>query len=333
MSDMTSRLDNPCKANMRKRWIRQRGIRQEWISQGWISQGWASFALLMAICCSIGSAAHASDEDYHRDDLVHEDNFGFTSTTETGDRGDRWVGLENDVRLARRQGRYFALGSKAYAGITPADNWAISVAGFGDYHRIAGVAALPANVHRAAFDGASIEVAYRILSRSPSNPLAVTVAVEPRWGRLDGGSGLVATSTSVEAKLLADMVIVPGALFWAANATVAPARQRDPLSGNIWARGTGASLSTALAAVVSARATLGAEVRYQMQFQNYGLRSMIGHATYIGPTMAFRVAEQWSLNMVYLTQVAGHAKGVNGVRLDLDNFERRTFRVALTGGF
>lgn len=295
------------------------------------ANGNAFLACVIVCAAAAPIPACANDEEYHRDDLVHEDNFGFTASTETGDRGDKWAGIENDARLSRRDGRYFALGSKIYTGFAPWENWAVSVAGFGDFHRIRGVSALPGNLNRIGFDGASVEVAHRILSRSASNPLAVTLAVEPRWGRLDGASGLVAASSSVEMKFQADMVVAPG-LFWAVNATMAPVVQRDPALPNVWVRGTGAGLSTALATAVSNRATIGAELRYQMQFQNYGLRNMTGHATYIGPTMAFRLEEQISINMVYLAQIAGHAKGVAG-RFDLDNFERRTFRVAITGGF
>lgn len=94
-----------------------------------------------------------------------------------------------------------------------------------------------------------------------------------------------------------------------------------------------ASSSTALAAGIGMRTSLGVEARYQMQFRGFNVSQMAGHPTYIGPTALFRLTEQTSINGVLLTQVAGHAKGAGHLRLDLDNFERRAFRIAMSTGF
>lgn len=70
-----------------------------------------------------------------------------------------------------------------------------------------------------------------------------------------------------------------------------------------------------------------------MQFDGFGLGRMTGRATFVGPTGMFRITEKLSVNAVFLSQIAGRARGVPAVRLDLDNFERRIYRVALSAAF
>lgn len=273
-------------------------------------------------------------EGYDPHDLIYENIFGITGITETGDKGDRGAGIETDFRLGKRDGRYFAASPKFFYSYTFADDWYITTNAFIDRHRIRNVSSLPADANRWAFDGLSLEIGHRILRRSPGNPFAVAVAFEPRWGRVDGVSGLQTNSFSGEFKFLIDAIVVPGLLFWGANATFAPGEQRNIATRSKWLKGSGASLSTAFAVAVSDRATLGAEVRYQMQYNSLGISRFAGAATFLGPTGVLRLGEQVSINGAFLVQVAGRAKSATpGARYDLDNFERRVVRFGLHAGF
>ena len=85
------------------------------------------------------------------------------------------------------------------------------------------------DIRSSAFDGVSFEVAYKLISRSESNPFAVTVSVEPRRGRIDGVTGLASTNYGATFKLFTDAVIVPDTLYWAANIQATTQSSRDPL--------------------------------------------------------------------------------------------------------
>jgi hypothetical protein len=302
----------------------------------------AAFIVIQSLVCS--GFAHAQTKPSaasspvpaaaeNPNSLIEKDIFGFTGTSDTGNKGDIALGLENDGRISKRDGRYFAFSSKAFAGYTFADNWWVGVAAFGTLHNIRNVTAQPFNLNRGQIDGGSVEIMHRLISRSASNPFAVALAFESRWGRFDGGSGLRATSSSNEFKLHVDAVVIPGRLFWAGNLNWSPTRQQDPLARNVWLRSSGTNISTALAAAVTESATIGAELRYQTQFNSLLPRRYAGHAVFLGPTAMIKVNEVISINGTFAMQIAGSAKATPGQHLDLDNFERRIFRVSLQAGF
>ena len=294
-----------------------------------------SGALLLhtSVCSQTVQGAGTPAATHPASDLIYEDIFGFSSNAETGSRGDKGAGLETVGRFAKRDGRYFALGPKYFTGYTFADNWWVGISAFGELHRIKNVSVQPVNLSRRHFDGASIEIMHRLIARTAANPFGLSVSFEPRWGRVDGGSGLVATSTSGEFKLFADAEIIPGKVFWAANANWAPGVQKDPTLQTTWVRSSSTNLSTAIAFAVGNEATLGAEIRYQSQFNKLLPRSLAGHALFVGPTAMVHLTDDVSLNGTFSMQVAGAAKATPDKRLDLDNFERRNFRVALQAAF
>ncbi len=279
----------------------------------------------------LGSEAPATD--HPASDLMDEDVFGFSTNSDTGSKGDRGAGSESVGRFGKRDGRYFVLAPKYFAGYTFADNWWVGVSAFGEMHRVNNVSVQPLNLNRRHFDGASIEIMHRLIARSATNPFGLSVSFEPRWGRVDGGSGLVATSASGEFKLFADLEVIPGKVFWAANANWAPGVQKDPALQTTWVRSSGTNLSTAVAFAVGHEATLGAEVRYQSQFNKLLPRNLAGRALFVGPTAMIHLTEDVSLNGTFAMQVAGASKSTPGQKFDLDNFERRIFRVALQAGF
>lgn len=299
-------------------------------------------AALLAASLLLASAAHAADlkgraaepaaPDAGLLSVPGDDIFGFTSATDVGSVGDTGMALENDGRFGKRDGRYRVLTQKLEFSRTFAQNWSGAVSVFGDARSIRNVGLFPVDRSGYQFDGLSFEIRHRLIERSAVQPFALTLAVEPRWGRVDGGSGLRAESLGVEGKLQIDAAINER-LFWAMNLNLATGRQQDPLDRSQWAASSGTAVSTALAyALVDDKVYMGAELRWLQGWDRAFFGSLTGHAVYLGPTLLVKPADNLALNVTFQPQIAGKATGVPG-RLDLDNFERSTFRAKLAVAF
>ncbi len=257
-----------------------------------------------------------------------EDIFGFTSGTDVGSPGDKGVALENDGAFGSRAGRYRVLTQKLELSRTFAENWSYAASAFGAWTSVKND-----DFSRTAygFDGLSMEMRHRVIERSATNPFALTLALEPRWGRIDTGTGLRSDSYSAEAKLQIDAPI-NDRLFWAMNLNFGSARSRDAIE-RTWSSDSESSVSSALAyAVVEDKVFIGAEARWQQAYAKAFFGALNGQALYFGPTMAVKAAPNVTINLVMLPQIAGKARGVGGP-LDLDNFERANFRAKIVVGF
>ncbi len=115
--------------------------------------------------------------------VPNDDIFGFTTPTDIGQAGDINFANENDGRLGKRDGRYNALDSKLEFSRTLSGDWWIAGSLFSAYNHVQNVPGLM-NVDHFAFDGLSLEIEHRILSRSVNNPFAASISVQPRWGRI-----------------------------------------------------------------------------------------------------------------------------------------------------
>ena len=259
-----------------------------------------------------------------------EDIFGFTSATDVGKPGDKGVALESDGAVGTRDGRYRGLAQKLEFSRTFADNWSYAASLFGAGSSLRGNGDF-ADRSGYNFDGMSIEVRHRLIERSLANPFALTLAVEPRWSRMDGFSGRVAPAYGAEFKAQIDAPIADR-WFWGMNATFGVSRGRDPLDRS-WSTASESSLSTAVAyAFVEDKFWIGAEARWEQSWSEAFFGRLEGQALFFGPTIAFKPAANVTLNLVALPQIAGKARGVSNA-LDLDNFERAKFRVKLAVGF
>jgi hypothetical protein len=258
--------------------------------------------------------------------------FGFTDPTDLGNPGDCGVSFEYTGSAGKADGRYRFGTLKSEFSATVADNLMLAIAPFVTFHNIRNVTGLD-DTSQGRFDGLSGELAYRFLERSATNRFAATVAVEPRWARVDGLSGAGATGYSVEFKLFVDAVIVAEKLYAALNLNYAPATQKlnnDPLGE--WTRSAGTNVSGALTYQVNNKFFLGLEARALGAYEGAGLGNHVGHAVFFGPTMLVKLSETVALNAVWTPQIYGRADGSDR-RLDLDNFERHQFRVKLAKGF
>jgi hypothetical protein len=264
--------------------------------------------------------------------VPNDDIFGFTTPTDIGNAGDTNFANENDGRFGKRGGRYDAVDSKLEFSRTLPGDWWIAGSFFSAYNHAQDVSGLM-NVENFSFDGLSFEIEHRILSRSVNNPLAASISVEPRWGRIDPASGLVANSFGAAFKLFVDAVILPDKLFWAANLIWTPQTAQDPTNRDHWTASSGTLASTALTYQISNRLFAGAEARYLSEYDGAWPTHNLGNAFYLGPTLLWRITDKISFNTTFQPQIFGQSKLTPGQNLDLDNFERAQFRAKLAVTF
>jgi hypothetical protein len=261
-----------------------------------------------------------------------DDIFGFTSPTDVGNPGDSGFANENDGRFGKRQGSYGALNTKYEYSHTVADGWWMAGSLFGAYYHAQDVTGL-VNVNHFDFDGLSFEIEHRIVDRSAGQPFAVSISVEPRWGRLDSVTGLHSNSYAAAIKLFVDAPILPNKLYWAANMIWAPQLEEDPNNPSQWLNSSTTQLSTALTYQISAQLFAGVEVRHLSAFNSAWPNDNIGNALYVGPTMLWKITDKIAFNATFQPQVAGRSTASPDLHLDLDNFERAQFRAKIAVAF
>jgi hypothetical protein len=261
-----------------------------------------------------------------------DDIFGFTSPTDVGNPGDSGFANENDGRFGKREGTYRALNTKFEFSRTVAEGWWIAGSLFGAYYRAKNVPGVD-GIDRFDFDGLSFETEHRVLNRSVGQPFAVSLSIEPRWGRLDSVAGVHSNSYGAVLKLFVDAPVVPNKLYWAANLIWAPQRAEDPNDPSQWLTTSSTLISTAVTYQIGAHLFAGVEVRFLSAFDSAWLGDNLGNALYAGPTILWKINEKLALNATFQPQIAGRSTANPGLSLDLDNFERAQFRVKLAVGF
>jgi hypothetical protein len=282
-----------------------------------------SIAKLACVLVFVACAFEASA------DVPGDDIFGFTTPTDVGNPGDTGFGNENDGRAGKRGGTYRALNAKYELGHTFAPEWWAAVSLFGAHHHARNVPDLT-DINRVAFDGLSFEIEHRILKRTDTNPIAVAVSLEPRWGVVDSVSGLTAHAINIAFKLFVDAVVIPDKLFWGSNVIWTPQRAEDPMDRSRWLSSSALLISSALAYQVSPKLFIGVETRYLASYSTLALAQEVGRALYVGPTLLWKVTDKIAFNTTYQPQVAGRSTANPDLRLDLDNFERVQFRAKLS---
>lgn len=290
---------------------------------------------IVPACPAFAQSAKKSGQPSAEKDVPQvpgDDIFGFTSPTDVGNPGDTGFANENDGRVGKRDGSYGALNTKYEFSRTLANDWWVAGSFFGAYNHARDVPDID-NINRINFDGLSFEIERRVISRSAGNPFAVSLSVEPRWGRIDGVTGLLSNSYGAAFKLFADAVVVPDKLFWGANLVWAPQRAQDPADRSQWLNSSTTLISSALTYQVSTQLFVGAEIRYLSAFDTAWISHEIGHALYLGPTLLWKINEKVALNATYQPQIAGRSIANPDLRLDLDNFERAQFRAKLAVSF
>jgi hypothetical protein len=274
------------------------------------------------------------------------DIFGFTSPTDIGDPCEWFFASENTGFVDKRDGRFFALFSKSEIAYTYSENLAFAFSAFTAYNKwsnvtvlqdaLAGAGVTVTGLDKRQFDGLSGEVLLRLVTRSPGQPFALTVSVEPRWSRIDLNSltGYPAEFYAGEFKMLLDVALTER-LFAAMNVIYALGTQKYDIPDANWVNNSLTSISAALTGRIYAAENalvegvfLGAEARLLSSFAGLALNQNLGNAFFVGPTFAIAFQGGSMLNFVWTPQVAGRAFPASAPGpLDLDNFERHHFRV------
>lgn len=274
---------------------------------------------------SVVQAAAASETP----DVPGGDIFGFTSGADVGKVGDRGVALENSGAYGARDGRWRGLSQKLEFSGTFVDRWSFAASLFGNWTSLSSTLDPHRNGYN--FDGVSVEARYRAIDRSATNPFALTLAVEPRWARIDPLTGLYAPSFGAEFKAQVDAPVADR-LYWAMNANFATGRSRDVVD-RTWSNASDSSLSTALTyEAMPDKFFVGVEARWQQAWSAGFFGRLDGQAVFFGPTFAWKPSDNVMLNAVFLPQLGGKARGVDGP-FDVDNFNRANYRVKLAIGF
>jgi hypothetical protein len=309
-------------------------------------------ATLMA---SAGAAAAKDDDDFSipssgpaRFDTETENIFGFTEGSDTGDQGEKEIGLEAFARSGKRAGlpltaggggddaaadaldpvsptafgrsRFRALGGKASLQYGITDDLSIEAAVYGDTRQVQNIAGVP-DKSFGAFDGGSIELKYRLIDRTQSNPFGLAISIEPQWSRVDETSGQGVNAYSLETRIMADLRIIPDRLWFATNLVFEPEVSRTRGS-NEGERQSGFEWSNALSLRLSDAAFVGAEVRYLASFDGSFLNRFQGQAIYVGPTFHYRFNKNAFVTAAFSAQVAGHERELPLQAFNLTDFDR-----------
>ena len=276
------------------------------------------------------------------------DIFGFSNPTDIGDPCQWYFAGENTGLAGKRDGSFFALFTKSEVAYTYSENLAFAFSAFTAYNKwsnvtvlqdalaSAGVGVTVTEWDKLQFDGLSGEVLLRLVKRSPGQPFALTVAMEPRWSRIDLANltGYPAEFYANEFKLFLDVALSQH-LFVAMNVVYVLATQKYGIADANWVNGSLTSVSAALTGRIHAAEKapiegvfLGVEGRLLSAFTGLFLNRNIGNAFFMGPTLAIAFQGERMLNFVWTPQVAGRAHPASAPgALDLDNFDRHQFRV------
>jgi hypothetical protein len=276
------------------------------------------------------AAAPAAEADAPQ--VPGDDIFGFSNTTDPGNKGDLQYFNENDGRAGKRDGSYGALNSKFAIGYTFADNWWVGGALFSAYNQASNVTGI-ANVDHLRFDGASVELLHRIIERSASNPFAMTLSVEPRWSLNDGVTGLPSQAYQSTFKIFMDAPVLADTIYWGGNIQYTIQTAQDPINIGQHLASSQLMLSSALTWQAGSNFFFGGEARFFTLSDNYTLSHEVGRALYIGPAALWKATDKIAFNVTYQPQVYGRSSTSPNQSLDLDNFERAQFRAKLNVNF
>lgn len=250
--------------------------------------------------------------------------FGFTEGSGIGLEGEKELSPEINSAFSRRDGSYAATEARLKYEFTPNQYIQLELGPMISSHDIHDVTGLD-DRHQAEFAGWFTELRYLLFDR-PSSPLAVTLAIEPEWHRIDETSGAPVTNYGLETRINADLEIVPGRVFLGSNLLYEPETTRD--SFGQWTRETTIGASAALAFRIVPAILIGGEAWYLRHYAELGFSPFTGDAVYIGPNLYYQITPKIFVQAAWNVQVGGHEPGNPGP-LDLTDFPRHRARLKL----
>ena len=286
---------------------------------------WHAYALAAFALGIIAGAARADDDDKKPGRLAGIDTellFGFLTGTDVGDVGDKEIQAETSGRFGKRTGSYTALSQSLAFEFVPLKDLRIEANVLGAYHGIAGVDEL-GDLHRASFQGFSLQLRYRLLDRRTA-PVGLAISAEPRWSRIDEETGLHVNQYGADFTLILDHELVPDRIVGAFNLFYQPQTTRVAQTST-WTNESTFGLGGALMFRTSPGILVGGELRYLRNYESLGLSAFSGDALFVGPNLFVRFNEHWRLTAAWSAQIAGKAVDAPGP-LDLTNFARHEMK-------
>jgi hypothetical protein len=277
-----------------------------------------------AAACVFGwcGAVRAEDASSWKD-IETKYIFGFTTGSGIGLEGEKEFTVDSIGRFGKRDGHYAATETKYEFEFTPSQFIQIEFGALGSTHHIGGVTDLD-DRRQVALSGAFAEFRYLAIERTSSNPLAVTLAVEPTVRLIDETSGARVRNYEFETTINADLELLKNRLFAGFNLLYEPEVTWNALGETQREAKFGGS--AALSLRIASNIVVGGEVWYLRHYDNAALTEFTGDAVMLGPTLYVQFTPKMFMVAAWNTQVWGREIG-NPVSLNLAEFQRNRARL------
>lgn len=286
------------------------------------TQAALAWGILLSGIIGLSGAAQAEDYTTWRD-IETKYIFGFTTGSGIGLEGEKEFTIDSIGRFGKREGSYRASETKYEVEFTPTQFIQIEFGALGSTHSIRNVPDLD-NLRQIAPSGGFAEFRYLAIERTSSNPLSVTLAVEPTFRRIDETSGARVRNVELETVINADLELIKNRLFAGFNFLYEPEITRT--SAGETAREAKLGGSAALSWRIMSNVVIGGEVWYLRHYDSIALHDFTGDALMVGPTLYVRFAPKMFMTAAWNTQVWGREIG-NPVSLNLAEFQRNRARL------
>jgi hypothetical protein len=285
---------------------------------------------LGAVACafSFSGAVRAEDASSWRE-IETKYIFGFTTGSGIGLEGEKEFTVDTIGRFGKRDGHYTATETKYEYEFTPSQFIQIEFGAIGSTHHIGGVTVLD-DRNQVAATGGFAELRYLAIERTSSNPLSVTLAVEPTVRRTDETSGERVRNFEFETTVNADLELMKNRLYAGFNLLYEPEVTQTALGDTQREATLGGS--AALSVRIVSNVVLGGEVWYLRHYDAANLTSFTGDAVMLGPSLYVQFTPKMFMVAAWNTQVWGREAG-NPVSLNLAEFERHRARLKFAWEF
>ncbi|MGZ5876443.1 MAG: hypothetical protein ACXWKP_30630 [Bradyrhizobium sp.] len=295
---------------------------------------WSERRNAIALCAVASLAfwgsgvARAEDASSWRD-IETKYIFGFTLGSGIGLEGEKELTVDSIGRFGKRDGHYAATETKYEFEFTPSQFIQIEFGALGSSHNISGVTDLD-DRRQVALSGAFAELRYLAIERTSSNPLAVTLAVEPTVRWIDETGGERVHNYELETIVNADLELVKNRLFAGFNLLYEPEVTLDSFGEAQREAKFGGS--AALSLRVASNVVIGGEVWYLRHYDAANLTAFTGDAVMLGPTLYIQLTPKMFMTAAWNTQVWGREIG-NPVSLNLAEFQRNRAKLKFAWEF
>jgi hypothetical protein len=283
--------------------------------------------LMMSAGILLSAAPARADDAYGEIETKYI--FGFTEGSGIGLEGEKEFSPESVINFGKRDGHYAVDQTKLEYEFTPNQYIQIELGPIVAYYDISGVTGLD-DMNAVRFSGFFGELRYLLIDRTSTQPLSVTLSVEPEWHAFDETSGAGVVNYGLESRVNADLELIANRLYLGGNLLYEPETTRADLG--VWQQESTLGESIALAYRIHPKVTIGAEAWYLRHYEGLWFNTFTGDAVYVGPTLYVQITNKMFMTAAWNTQVAGHETGDPGP-LDLTDFSRHRAKVKVAVEF